>query len=359
MATVIAMFNHKGGVSKTTTTFHLGWKLARLGKRVLIVDADPQCNLTGLALGIEDYDSLFGFYDSRRNNDIFSALAPVFNMGNGEGNTIQSFGVTDIKDNENLKLLAGHVRFAELDMQIATAITSSAGLPVLRELVGAFNKLIREAALRMAADIVIIDMSPSISATNMCLLMGSDNFIVPTSPDFYCYQAIDSLSEVFPKWARTMSEFKNGVVLPRNNPKMMGLISQNYRVYTTDPNADKKTMTASYQRWADKIKKITNEKLVPSLNTHNMVISKEVFERNVKYDSPYNLANIQDLNTLIAISQRLSKPVFEITEKEYGSGTVWEHKTTNDKMVGAKYTVEELDKVYSEMGKAIIGMIQP
>ncbi|MCL1857050.1 MAG: ParA family protein, partial [Kiritimatiellaeota bacterium] len=52
MAKVIAMFNHKGGVSKTTTTFHLGWKLARLGQRVLMVDADPQCNLTGLTLGI-------------------------------------------------------------------------------------------------------------------------------------------------------------------------------------------------------------------------------------------------------------------------------------------------------------------
>ena len=56
MATVISLFNHKGGVSKTTTTFRLGWKLARLGKKVLIVDADPQCNLTGLTLGLEDYD---------------------------------------------------------------------------------------------------------------------------------------------------------------------------------------------------------------------------------------------------------------------------------------------------------------
>jgi Flp pilus assembly CpaE family ATPase len=71
MAKVISLFNHKGGVSKTTTTFHLGWKLARLGKKVLIVDADPQCNLTGLTLGLEDYDSLFSFYDSKQNTDIF------------------------------------------------------------------------------------------------------------------------------------------------------------------------------------------------------------------------------------------------------------------------------------------------
>lgn len=47
----IAFFNHKGGVSKTTTTFNLGWMLATLGKKVVMVDLDAQCNLTGLVLG--------------------------------------------------------------------------------------------------------------------------------------------------------------------------------------------------------------------------------------------------------------------------------------------------------------------
>jgi cellulose biosynthesis protein BcsQ len=51
MVQKIALFNHKGGVSKTTTTFNLGWMLADKGKRVILVDTDPQCNLTGMALG--------------------------------------------------------------------------------------------------------------------------------------------------------------------------------------------------------------------------------------------------------------------------------------------------------------------
>jgi len=53
MAKQIALFNHKGGVSKTTTTFNLGWMLAKKGKRVIIVDCDPQCNLTGMVLGFK------------------------------------------------------------------------------------------------------------------------------------------------------------------------------------------------------------------------------------------------------------------------------------------------------------------
>ena len=52
----IAIFNHKGGVSKTTTSFNLGWSISKLGKRVLLVDADSQCNLTMYSLGKEKFE---------------------------------------------------------------------------------------------------------------------------------------------------------------------------------------------------------------------------------------------------------------------------------------------------------------
>jgi cellulose biosynthesis protein BcsQ len=54
----VALFNHKGGVSKTTTVFNLGWMLAELGHTVVMVDADPQCNLTGMVLGYRGADEL-------------------------------------------------------------------------------------------------------------------------------------------------------------------------------------------------------------------------------------------------------------------------------------------------------------
>lgn len=50
MSKVITLYNHKGGVSKTTTTFNLAHLLAEKKKRVLVVDADPQCNITELLL---------------------------------------------------------------------------------------------------------------------------------------------------------------------------------------------------------------------------------------------------------------------------------------------------------------------
>ena len=71
MVQKIALFNHKGGVSKTTTTFHLGWMLASKGKRVILADADPQCNLTGLVLGDDD-DGYENWYNSENERNVKS-----------------------------------------------------------------------------------------------------------------------------------------------------------------------------------------------------------------------------------------------------------------------------------------------
>jgi cellulose biosynthesis protein BcsQ len=74
MHKTIALFNHKGGVSKTTTTFSLGWMLAEKGKRVVLIDTDPQCNLTGLILG----ERLDEFYIEHPTRNVHAALSPAF-----------------------------------------------------------------------------------------------------------------------------------------------------------------------------------------------------------------------------------------------------------------------------------------
>ncbi|MCP3896271.1 ParA family protein, partial [Moraxella sp.] len=71
MAKRIALFNHKGGVSKTTTTFNLGWMLALKGKRIIMVDADPQCKLTGLVLAEEEFED---FYENPNNHHLKKSL---------------------------------------------------------------------------------------------------------------------------------------------------------------------------------------------------------------------------------------------------------------------------------------------
>src|SRR2546430_3399875 len=78
MAKRIALFNHKGGVSKTTTTFNLGWMLAQKGKRVIMVDGDPQCNLSGMVLGYRGPTDFEQFYQKNPNDNLRGGLAPAF-----------------------------------------------------------------------------------------------------------------------------------------------------------------------------------------------------------------------------------------------------------------------------------------
>ncbi len=352
MAKIISFFNHKGGVGKTTSAFHIGWRIAEGGRKVLLIDADPQCNLTGLALGTEDYDSLFQLYTSEKPNNLYSCLKLFF-----EGKTSEVSQVENIEStkNPNLYILPGHVDIATFDDEISTAlkIARPDNMPRLQPLVGMFNNLIRKTAAFHNIDVVIVDMSPSISATNKCLLMGSDYFIVPTAPDFFSHQAIDSLSKVLPKWPESLKWFKNDVILPRNNPKMLGTLLQNYRRYDRDGT---KGMASAFSKRAGKIREITNDKLINSLsniskdNGGSMVIDKSVFEGSVKHDKPYNIGEIQNFNTLIARSQEYSMPIFALTATELSQwgGDVLQKGLDN---------VEEAKKRYIDITESVIKMI--
>ena len=72
---VISFFNHKGGVSKTTTVYHVGWMLSELGKRVLMVDTDSQCNLTLTCIGDDRYED---FVTKNPTNNIKYSLDTAF-----------------------------------------------------------------------------------------------------------------------------------------------------------------------------------------------------------------------------------------------------------------------------------------
>jgi cellulose biosynthesis protein BcsQ len=73
----LSMFNHKGGVGKTTLTVNVADALVDLGFKVLLVDADPQCNLTSFYLTEEQLDQLLNESDESKGNTIWSAIKPV------------------------------------------------------------------------------------------------------------------------------------------------------------------------------------------------------------------------------------------------------------------------------------------
>lgn len=307
-APIISLFNHKGGVSKTTTAFNLGWALAEREKRVLIVDGDPQCNLTGTVLGFDGISDFSAFYAANPNANISDCLAPVFT---GSGSPLKPATVTPTV-HSNLFLLAGNIALAESETQIAVALSTSAAIPALQNIPGAVCSLLRETAADQKIDAVILDMSPSVGALNECFLMGSDFFIVPTSPDYYCNQAISSLSRVLPRWNNEVAIFRNPKLrypIPAAPPKFCGIISQRYRPRSGNP-------AQSFQQWIDIIKDTVLKELVPSLTPEAMSVTAVEFNASRPADTPYNLSNIADFNSLIAQSQKHNTPVFALSDKQ-------------------------------------------
>lgn len=311
---IISLFNHKGGVSKTTTAFNLGWMLAEQGHKTLIVDADPQCNLTALVLDYNAIDDAQELYQSNPGCDIASGLAPIMSgalAGLQPGNPIKTV-------NDNLYVYCGNITLSEVETQISVALTTSQAIPAIKNIPGSVNALLRQTGEAHGFEYIIVDMSPSVGALNQCLLMSSDYFIVPTSPDFFCAQAIRSLTSVLPRWSSEVAKFRTTFVdyaFPAEPPKFIGFISQRYRPRGGVP-------AKSFQRWIDVIKGTVSDVLVPELEKVNMTMTVEECQQLVSIDEPYNLANVSDFNSLIAQSQKHNVPVFALSDDQIEQGGI-------------------------------------
>jgi len=359
MSVLISVYNHKGGIAKTTSVFNMGCMLAKLGKKVLMVDCDPQCNLTGMSLGYEDYDSLYKFYKDVDNSNIYSSLADKFGLPGGNSN-LKMTKLTAYK-NDNIGLFAGHINFAKFDMILATAIKTASSLPTLKSTISSLYWTIKNAGAKY--DIILLDLAPSMSATNQILLTSSDYFIVPTYPDFFCYQAIDSLSDFLPEWIDDIMPFKDGTNagLPKKNPKFLGVISSNFRVYDDEDDSDteQRRMTLAYREWAEKIDSIVNKKLIVELEKKSMCISKDFFSSRIK-NRPYTLAEIANYNTIAPVAQKWSLPMFELERKHHRPWSAqarWEREDAKGRKLGAKPNIEESHRIYQSLANNILSLI--
>ena len=309
MAKIIVLFNHKGGVSKTTTTLNLGWKLSQIGKNVLLVDFDPQCNLTGMLSGINNTDGLTKLY-GKRNSNIKAGLAPAF-----ESRPTPIIPVECIQlqlGPGKLYLLPGHMDLSDYESTLNLAQELSGNIHTLNNLLGSIITVLQETAKSIDVDYILVDTSPNLGSINRNLLMICDYFIVPTSPDFFSMMAIDSLSKTLPKWydwakkASELNVFKNSVYpFPKPHPKFLGTIIQRYRPKYGLPlhMTSKIGLIKLKHEWQ-------LETLIPTFQNSNLMLNSSRYS-TVGIEKNFTLSYIPDFNRLIAISQIHTKTHFE------------------------------------------------
>jgi len=156
----IAVINQKGGVGKTTTTAHLGAAFALRGKSVLLIDLDPQGNLT-LHFGSQVQDDQSSVYD------VLTSSVPI-------GDVVQ-------RPRERITLVP-----ADIDLAAAEA-----------ELVSVMGRevLLRESLTPMAEsfDLMLIDCPPSLGVLTINALAACDEVLIPLQPQFFALQGLGQL----------------------------------------------------------------------------------------------------------------------------------------------------------------------
>ena len=326
MAKQIALFNHKGGVGKTTTTFNLGWMLANKGKKVIIVDCDPQCNLTGMVLGFKEAEEFESMYASDGVTNIRDGLSPAFES---RPILIEPVKCAAISGQPNMYLLPGHIGLAEYDVTLGIAQQLSGALVTLQNLPGSLHYLFTKTAKKYDADFILVDMNPSLGPINQNLLTTSDYFIVPMFPDYFSSMATVSLTSILPKWigwakhCKKLSLLQDAIYpFPDKNPKFLGTIIQNFRVRKGDP-------TAAFRQWIEEIKMGVQHKLVPMLRENDMLLPDELYQKASMIGSGVTrlplffdeitsqpILQMSDFNTLIARSQEHQAPVFDLSDEQ-------------------------------------------
>lgn len=347
MAHQIALFNHKGGVSKTTTAFNLGWMLASKNKKVILVDCDPQCNLTGMVLGFKDAEEFEAIYKAEGIHNIRDGLAPAFESRPAP---IEPVECEDIEGQPNMFLLPGHIGLAEYEVTLGIAQELSGSLVTLQNLPGAIPYLFEITADKYNADYIIVDMSPSLGPINQNLLMTSDFFLVPMAPDYFSVMATDSLSTILPKWRAWAQQAHSNQVLnsatyafPEKHPKFIGTIVQKYRL------REGKTPSAAFQKWIAEIEEGVKNKLIPAMNSCEMLLKDSIYV-NAGATLGEPIIQLSDFNSLIALSQKHKKPIFDLTDEQLESTGIVLERT--------KKSMVKFKKIFSDGADKIISIIE-
>ncbi|MCD6671940.1 MAG: AAA family ATPase [Burkholderiaceae bacterium] len=294
----IAFFNNKGGVGKTSLVYHTAWMFAELGHRVLAVDLDPQSNLSIMALDEERLEALWP--DDDHPQTLHGAVAPLFG-GTGD---IQPAHIEVMAD--KLGLLVGDLALSRIEDDLSTEWPRCLeGRERAFRVTTAFWRVIREAAQRHAADLVLIDVGPNLGAINRAALVASSHVVVPVAPDLFSLQGLKNLGPTLRQWRQTWQQ-----ALPKA-PAALGEMPQGRMApvgYVLMQHAERLGRpTKAYAKWQARLPVAYRESV---LEEAGAVATPDVNQ----------IQRIKHYRSLMPMAMEARKPMFDLTSADGAIG---------------------------------------
>ncbi|MFZ1528850.1 MAG: AAA family ATPase [Ferruginibacter sp.] len=322
---IISVFNNKGGVGKSTLTYHLGNALAELGHKVLMVDLDPQCNLTICAMMEEDLHNIWAEEDTfiddyemafANNQDISNSTRSIHFIlkptedGLSEPNHLPP----PHQIGRNIDLIPGRLSLHKYENRIAerwSGIYQGDNLAI-RTVTNIRNVCQRYAELK-GYEYVLIDTSPSLGILNKVIISTVDGFFVPAQPDMFSLYGIRNIGNALQIWQREfnsiyslISEEKRSK-FPNNFVQFLGYTIYNAKKYTRDnePFNEYNLAQAHYQY----VVRIPETIMQYIQESNRINIPAEIISRPIGGDSI-----IHTHNTFPAMAQALKCPMWRVPE---------------------------------------------
>lgn len=188
----LVFFNNKGGVGKTTLAYNVAVKFAQKGYKTVLVDLDPQCNLSKISLGDSFEKNIF----SQNQKTVYSVLSGVV-KGGADIDTSVNFE----KISENLSVLPGSLKLSEYENTLISSYGEAAqGAERGFFITSAIDRFLTQKGLEEEIDLFVIDTSPNLNLLNRVIFLGSDYFVTPLMPDAFSVQGIENLGNTFEEW---------------------------------------------------------------------------------------------------------------------------------------------------------------
>lgn len=287
---IISVFNNKGGVGKTTLTFHIAHTLAEMGKKVLIIDADPQCNLTIYSLNQEYIHELWntedpfidqGFEASKDKltpkeysaiishpRSLHFLLKPT-EEGTGEHETLPP--PKNLRP--NLDIIPGRLTLHLYEEKVASRWTDIyRGEPLALRTITRIRTLAEKYSQLHGYDFVVIDTSPSLGSLNKVIISTVDGFFVPASPDLFSLYGIKNIGRALSSWKdefdiiyKLISDEKRHV-FPKNFVRFLGYTIYNAKKYSGYNN--KWDLARAHLNYAEQIPETISKNISPSIRSH-------------------------------------------------------------------------------------------